>query len=117
MLFAMMSLPLVDGLRLPWPLTGVQFIEHQSQCIQIALDCGWLAGEELRGHVSWRTRPRTGRGFFGPNRESKISDAGVSTTVKHYVRWLQVPVNYALGVRGRQACTQFMRNLQCLVFG
>jgi hypothetical protein len=85
-------------------LSGENFIEHQARRIEVALDAGILTRELLRRHVRGRSVSRFFKGKGARHtRQAEIGDTHLAAAVNHDVGRLQVAVNDAMLVCGREA--------------
>ena len=100
------------------PSTREDLVENQPQRIQVALDARGAAGELLGRHVG--RSPGDLRGMTpvgGRPGEAEIGDPDLAAPVEHDVGRLQIPVQDAPLVRGRQPPAELLGDLDALVPG
>ena len=96
---------LFDGGSVERTLAGEYFVEYKAERVKIAFRRHFSACELFGRHVGGRAGARVGAfDFRGQAGETEIRDAHATAPVQHDVRGLQVTMNDAVLVRGREAC-------------
>src|SRR5256884_6581027 len=89
--------------RLEGALAGEDFVEDQTQRVDVAPGGDLLARQLLRSHVGRRSSARLlALDARGNSRQPKIGDADFAVAIAHYVGGLEVAMNDAAFVSRRQ---------------
>ena len=107
-----------QGVGFERQLTGEDFIQHQAERVNIALDGDLFTGQLLRRHVGRSAVADFGTfDFSGQPGESEIGEEHLAAAIQHDVRGLQVAVEDALLVRGGEPGAEFARDFEGLIGG
>ncbi len=105
---------LVERLRFEHPLAREHLEQDQAERVDVALDRRRAAGELLGRHVLRRAGARR-RDVARRDGEAEVGDADVAVAVDHHVRRLEVAMQDAALVRGRDAGAELARDVDGLV--
>ena len=102
--------------RLEGALAGEDFVEDQTQRVDVAPGGDLLARQLLRSHVGRRSSARLlALDARGNSRQPKIGDADFSGAIEHYVGGLEVAMNDAAFVSRRQPGANLACDFRSLV--
>ena len=95
--------------------TRKQFIEYETQRIQIALHRRFAPGPLLWRHVGGRPCDFAGNSICGKACQPKVSDAHLPATIEHDIGRFQVTMQHALLMCGGEPEADLLGDLDALI--
>ncbi len=110
-----LALELLERRALEGLAARVELVEHQPERVDVAADRRALARELLGRHVGRRARHLSVDDVARGDGQAEVGDARPAPAVDHHVGGLQVPMQHAPLVRGREARAELPRDVERLV--
>src|SRR5215475_16107151 len=102
----------VNGKERP---SRVDFVQHQSQRVDIRSLGDSNSGKLLRRHVRRRAGDFADGPFAAGDRQAEIQDSDLPPAVDHYVRRLEVAMQDAALMSGREPCAKLACHIERLL--